>query len=113
MTLATTPDAGARQIEASNFVAFNSVEWTEVVRESSLTDFDSSQHFVAPYHMVEDEPGAHPRGFSGCGVWYRIGPTPPGQLWMPNLRLAGVFVTYYRQSAMLKAVRVERVAEFL
>ena len=58
---ATTPDAGhlvialgypsdiARQIETGNFVAFNSVEWTEVVRESSLTDFDSSRHFVAPY----------------------------------------------------------------
>jgi hypothetical protein len=121
----TAPEAGqvviamgypsdiARQIESGNFVAFNSVEWTEVVRSSPLDDFDPSRHFLAPYHTVEDEPGAHPRGFSGCGVWHRIGSTPPGKLWMPNPLLAGVFITYYSGSAMLKAVRIESVTEFL
>ena len=103
----------ARQIETGNFVTFSSVEWSEIVVNRELPDYDSERHFLAQYHMVEDEPRAHPRGFSGCGVWFRIGPTPAGEIWLPNLCLAGVFVSYYSRPAMLKGVRVERVIEFL
>lgn len=71
-----------RQIDSGNFVAFNSVEWSQIVSNAALPDYDPERHCVFQYHMVEDEPTARPRGFSGCGVWFRIGPTPEGELWL-------------------------------
>ncbi len=123
----TTPDEGygifamgypcdiARPIEGGNFVAFPSIETKEIVfaTNQNLRGYDSTRHFLASYHMIEDEPTAHPEGFSGCGVWFRVGGTPQDAVWMPNLRMAGVVTHYYDHSILLKAVRVERVSEFL
>jgi hypothetical protein len=107
------PSDIARRIEGGNFVAFHSVEWSHVIVNRNLADYDPDRHFLTQYHMIEEDPSAHPRGFSGSGVWYRMGPTPDGKLWVPNLHLAGVYVTYFSQSQLLKAVRIERVIEFL
>jgi len=103
----------SRQLESGNFVAFSSVDWSNTVEQVGLPDYDQTRHFLKAYGMAEAEPDAHPAGFSGTGVWYRLGPTPTGELWVPNLQLAGVIVTYYPRPRLLKAVRIERVVDFL
>lgn len=93
-------------------VVFTAVEWSKVEPDpNDLTGFDATLHFVAHYSPPTTYPDANPHGMSGSAMWVRRGDTPG--VWHPNLDLAGVTITYYPQRQLLKAVRREKIEEFL
>jgi hypothetical protein len=107
------PSDIAKQLEGGNFVAFTSVDASRIIDHETLPSYDPECHFLRNFDLREIDPKAEPHGFSGSGVWYRSGPTPDGELWVPRLQLAGLITHHYKVRKVLKAVRVEAVIKLL
>jgi hypothetical protein len=90
-------------------VVFMSGLWTAIEENVELQGFDPEKHFLAKFD--EQNKDAHPLGFSGGAMWFRRGPTPT--VWMPNIDIAGINVSYYASKNLLKVVRREVVEQFL
>jgi len=93
-------------------VIFTHVEWTEIVGpRGGLDGFDQATHALAPFSITDELPEADPRGMSGAAVWWQR-PAQSG-VWYPNLELAGITISYYEKSKLLKFVKREFVEAFL
>ena len=90
-------------------VAFMFVHWAGVLApHTELLGFDPAIHFLTAF---EGEGDAHPMGMSGSAgcVQRKRG----DQLWVADLDLAGVTISYYESGRLLKLVRRESVEQFL
>jgi hypothetical protein len=93
-------------------VVFTQVDWWPVEPDwGDLPGFDPTIHFLTRYSPPTSYPGANPRGLSGAARWARRSATPG--VWLPNLDIIGVTVTYYPGEGLLKMVRREAVVGFL
>jgi hypothetical protein len=102
----------SRVIQQGERAMFASTEWTSIEpNRAALAGFDPALHFLFDYPSAQDYPDAHPRGFSGGGVWFQR--PPKNTLWHPDLDVAGVTIAYYSRPRLLKAVRREVVEHFL
>jgi len=70
-------------------------------------DEDQSDRIAVTYSSSED---VDPSGLSGSGIWCA---KPPGTIWAPRLRLAGLVSHYDGSSNTLIGYRVEVLASFL
>jgi hypothetical protein len=71
--------------------------------------FDSERHFMVEFPPADV--GTSGRGFSGTGFWYFR--KPPGIIWEPRARLAGICTHQYVKKKLLKGVKMECVRTFL
>lgn len=93
-------------------VVFPRIEWTNITEtQRSLAKLDPALHFAAVYPTPEADPASRPLGLSGAAFWYRRSKTPV--VWHPNLDLAGVILSWFESSKLLKAARRETVEAFL
>jgi hypothetical protein len=86
--------------------------WAVVAGEAPKyfpSSFDPRQHFLLHYDPAQE--GSLPYGFSGSGVWYRRRKTE--SLWAADPVLAGVQVSWHRESNLMIAVRSDVVRQFL
>ena len=93
----------------NEIVAYTYLEWSEIVPNRDLDDFDPALHFLVPFG--ENYPEAHPMGMSGSAKWFRKGSTP--EVWHPNIDIAGVTITFHPKERLTKNVRREAVEGFL
>lgn len=91
-------------------VAFMAVHWSDIVEaRDGLQNFEPECHFLTRYEFGD---GSHPKGMSGSAGCYspRKG---DGQLWVADLEIAGVTISYYQKPQLLSLVRREKIEEFL
>jgi len=102
----------ARATGPGALAVFSHTEWTKVLApRQGLAEFDANVHFLADYLTGTDYGGANPTGLSGSGAWLH---KPVGDgIWHPNLDLAGLTVSWYPKSLLLRFVRREAIEAFL
>lgn len=90
-------------------VAFWFVHWANVIAPpDGLENFDARRHLLTPF---EGENGSHPRGLSGsAGCWQQ---RRGDKVWIPDLEIAGVTISFYTQAKIMKLVRRETLEQFL
>jgi len=72
---------------------------------------DPSVDLVTDFDYPEDQ--CEPRGMSGGGVWSIPGVTK-GEIWSASkTQLLGILIGHYRESKLLRFVRIERVVRLL
>jgi len=69
--------------------------------------YDTRQEFAVRYEPGDD---LDPHGFSGSGIWYS---RSTGNIWSPQVSLAGLVSNYYRRSQVLISCRIEILTGFL
>ena len=89
--------------------AFPSMQALLIEEPRSLLNHDPSSHFLMKHELAAE--GVHPGGLSGCGVWFRR--SIPTGIWHANLALAGIVTTYYPDSQLLEALKIEQIISFL
>jgi hypothetical protein len=91
-------------------VAIMFVHWGGVVApRDGLENFNPEWHFLTDF---DSEHGGHPKGMSGSAGCYSPRKRDD-QLWVADLEIAGVTVTYREKDHLLKLVRREQVEAFL
>jgi len=78
--------------------------------KSEMGGYERERHFLIDYPI--DEHSVEPKGFSGAGIWARD-VSEKGSIWSPNLYLVGIQQSYFRESKVLKATRLERILNLL
>lgn len=72
---------------------------------------DPTVDLVTDFDYPEDQ--CDPRGMSGCGAWSIPGATK-GEIWSAGkAQLLGILIGHYRDSKLLRFVRIERVVRLL
>jgi hypothetical protein len=106
------PEDSVERIAEAAYAFASSPLWANVVRtpRPAPDDFAARKHILCDFQPAQD--GRRPHGFSGSGVWFRDS-TPKDKVWMPNLKLLGIFAKYYPQRKLLRLVRVEGLLRFL
>jgi len=105
------PTAVAEEVSDGTYMFSTASDWSSIEDPpGDLNNFDQDIHLALRYTLNEDyELGPH--GFSGSGVWSFNGTN--ARVWCTNLKLRGIVLTYYPNSEILKALRTDRIADFL
>jgi hypothetical protein len=69
--------------------------------------YDTRREFAVGYEPGDD---LDPHGFSGSGVWHS---GSVGEIWSPQISLAGLVTSYYRRSRVLICCRIQVLISFL
>ena len=86
--------------------------WATIVAEKPRyfpSSYDPASNFLLCFDPSEE--GSLPHGYSGTGVWYQRSAGLP--FWAANPVLAGVQVSWHRESKLMICVRSEIVQQFL
>ncbi len=89
-------------------------EWRSIISATKpLNNYDPSKHFLMEFYH-DDQGIASPKAMSGCGVWIPKKLSKPG-IWVPedNITLCGIQSSWYEDSRILKATKIERLLALL
>lgn len=93
-----------------DIAVFGFFGWSFTIEKNINTEyFNPIKHFLIEFKITNDF-NIDPYGLSGCGVWSRK-PSGKDKLWTPNVYLIGVQQSYFKESQVLKATRIERLIE--
>jgi hypothetical protein len=92
------------------------VEWRFVVEPViGLSGFNPTKHFLVDFSEDTHSKGfvAHPAGMSGSGIWTYSAFEQDNVWYSTNMLLVGIQSSWYRQSRLIKGVRIGRLLHLL
>jgi hypothetical protein len=92
------------------------VEWRFVVEPViGLSGFNPTKHFLIDFSEDTHSKGyvTHPAGMSGSGIWMYPAFEQDNVWYSTNMLLVGIQSSWYRQSRLIKGVRIGRLLHLL
>jgi len=112
--IAVSPREGPASFEGYEILL--NVEWRFVVKPViGLSGFNPTKHFLVDFSEDTHAKGlvAHPAGMSGSGIWTYSAFEQDNVWYSTNMLLVGIQSSWYRQSRLIKGVRIGRLLHLL